>query len=260
MDSHQPWQMLLRAPEPSDHVIQLYTDAGFLTRAVAQFIGAGLEQHEGGVVVATPSHIDAIVRALGARLDVKAAQARGQLVTVDARRMLDSFMVDGRPHRRKFFAAVRGILDRVTTTGYPMMRLFGEMVDLLWDQNLPATVELEQLWNEVLTARRAALLCAYRIDNFDRRVHRGVLHQLTRCHSHLVPVEDYARLGRAVDAAYRDVFGRDSESDLLRRRLGRRPDGAVMPPAEAALLALREVHGDAADELLERARRHYGCQ
>ena len=189
MDSTQPWQTLLRTPEPCDHVIQLYTDDAFLVRAVAQFVGAGLEQHEGGVLVATPSHIEAIVRALGARLDVKAAQARGQLVTVDAQRTLDRFMVGGRPHREKFFAAVRGVLDRVTTTGYPMMRLFGEMVDLLWDHNLPATVELEQLWNEVLTARRAALLCAYRIDDCERHIDRGVLHQLTRCHSHLVAID-----------------------------------------------------------------------
>ncbi len=77
-------------------------------------------------------------------------------------------------------------------------------------------------------------------------------------HSHLVPVEDYARFERAVDRADQEVFGPDSEAGLLRELLGQRRTGApAMPPAQAALLALRDVRRDLADDVLERARRHY---
>jgi len=254
----QSWESLFRTPAPCDHVIQLYTADGFLTRAVGAFVGTGLRQGDGAVVIATPPHVEAITRALGADVDVDAARARTQLVILDAQGCLDHFMRDGRPDAGKFFTIVGAVLDRVTAAGYPRMRLFGEMVDLLWDHNLPATLELEELWNQVLAARGVSLLCAYRIDNFDRHAHRGVLHQLTRSHSHLVPVEDYARLERAVDHAYREVFGPDSEPSLLRQILGRPAEGGpVMPPAQAALLALRDVRRDLAEDVLERARRHY---
>jgi len=258
MEFTQSWQSLFRAPQPCDHVIQLYTDDTFLGRAVEQFIGIGLEHSEGAVLIATPAHVELITAALAARVDVAAARERGQLVVLDARRCLDQFMVDGRPDPEKFFALVDSVLDRVVQAGYGKMRLFGEMVDLLWSHNLPATLELEDLWNRVLAARRVALLCAYRIDNFDRHAHRGVLHQLSRSHSHLVPVDDYARFERAVDDAYRDVFGADGEAGLLRELLGRQNDASpAMPAAQAALHALRNVRRELADEVLARARRHY---
>ena len=258
MEFAQPWYELFRTPAPCDHVIQLYTDEAFLTRAISHFVGAGLEHGEGGVMIATPAHLQAVTRALGVTVDVASARARDQLVILDAQACLDGFMVDGRPHPEKFFAVVGVVLDRVTAAGYPRMRLFGEMVDLLWDHNLKATLELEALWSQVLAARRVALLCAYQIDNFDRHAHRGVLHQLSRCHSHLVPVEDYQRFERAVDHAYREVFGPNGDAGLLRQLLGRPTDGPpTMPAAQAALLALRDVRRDLADDVLERARRHY---
>jgi hypothetical protein len=258
MEGPQPWHALYRAPAPRDHVVQLYTDEAFLTRAVGEFAGAGLAQGEGAVLIATPPHLDAFTRALGARLDVDAACARTQLVVLDAQVCLDRFMRGGRPDAEKFFAVIGGVLDRVGAAGYPRVRLFGEMVDLLWNLDLPATLRLEELWSQVLAARGLSLLCAYRIDNFDRRAHRDVLHAISGCHSHLVPVEDYARLERAVDHAYREVFGAESEPALLRQLFARRPAGSpVMPPAQAALLGLREIHRDVAEDVLERARQYY---
>lgn len=254
----QPWQSLYRAPAPCDHVIQLYTDDAFLTRAIGEFIGTGLRQGEGAVVIATPAHAEAVTRALRGRMDVDGACARTQLVVLDAQATLDRFMVDGQPDAERFFAVASAVLDRVTAAGYPRVRLFGEMVDLLWDHNLPATIALEELWNQVLAARRVSLLCAYQIDNFDRHVHRGVLHQLSRTHSHLVPVEDYDRLERSVDHAYHEVFGPESEAELLRELLGSSVEGGPdMPAAQASLFALRDVRRDLADDVLERARRHY---
>jgi DcmR-like sensory protein len=254
----QPWETHLRTPAPCDHVIQLYTDDGFLTRAVGEFIGTALQQGEGAVVVATPAHVEAITAALRRCVDVVSARERTQLVVLDARSCLSHFMRAGHPDPDLFFTIVGAVLDRVSAAGFPRIRIFGEMVDLLWDQNLPATLELEALWSQVLAARGGSLLCAYRIDNFDRRAHGGVLHQLSRSHSHLVPVEDYARLERAVDRAYHEVFGADSEAGLLREILGQPPAGGpAMPPAQAALLALRNVRSDLADDVLERARRYY---
>lgn len=258
MSSVASWESVLRAPRPCDHVVQLYKDEGFLLRAVTHFLGIGLAEGGGGVLVATPSHVKAVTERLAATIDVPSALTRDQLVLLDAETCLAGFMVEGRPDRSAFFTLAHGVLDRVERAGHPRVRLFGEMVNLLWETNLPATVQLEALWSEVLAERHVSLLCAYQIDNFDPQVHRGLLHRITRSHSHLVPVEDYERLDTAVDRAYRDVFGDRPDTARLREVLARQPStAATMPPGQAALVALRDVRADIADDVLTRARHYY---
>jgi hypothetical protein len=255
----QTWHSLLRAPQSCDHLIQLYTDGGFFTRAVGEFLETGFAAGAGAVVIATPSHVEALTaRLTEGGFDVPAALARGQLVFADARRTLARFMVGGAPERDAFFTTVLPMLDGVRAAGYRDVRAFGEMVNLLWDHNLPATVALEALWNEVLADRRVSLLCAYRIDNFDREAHHGALHQISQKHSHLIPVEDYARLESAVSRAYADVFGSLGEAELLREQLvSRHVTPVSMPEPQTALVALRSLSSDIADAVLTRARHHY---
>jgi hypothetical protein len=160
------WESLLRTPHPRDHVVQLYTHDDFLGRAVAHFLGGGLRDGEGFVVIATPAHIDMITdRLVGTGVNVVGATARRQLVNLDAQGCLEQFiMMDGMPDRATFLATISPVLERVRAAGYPSVRLFGEMVNLLWDQNLDATIRLEELWNEILADEGVSLLCAYRID------------------------------------------------------------------------------------------------
>jgi hypothetical protein len=258
MSSGSSWESLLRTPRPCDHVVQLYKDQAFLVRAVTHFIGSGLALGEAGVLVATPAHVTAVTERLAATLDVPAALARDQLVMLDAETCLASLMVDGLPDRATFLALARGVLDRVHAAGHAKVRLFGEMVNLLLESNLPATMQLEALWAEVLAEQQVSLLCAYRLDNFDHHVHRGLLHRISRSHSHLVPVEDYERLDAAVDRAYRDVFGDRPDTERLRQLLASQPSAAAeMPAAQAALVALRDVRADIADDVLTRARHYY---
>ena len=257
-DAAKAWEPLLRTPEPRDHLIQLYTDEAFLTRAVTQFLGAGLAHDEGALVIAIPEHIEVFTAQLGSSFDVDGARARGQLVTLDAASTLARFMVEGSPDRSAFFGLMNDVLGRMRSDGYGNIRAFGEMVDLLWAKNLAATIQLEELWNEALGDGRVCLLCAYRIDNFDRDVHRGILHRISSSHSHFIPVDDYDRLDQAVERAYRDVFGSIGDPRGLREMLvSRYASPTAMPPAQAALHAVRELKDSIADDVLERARRYY---
>jgi len=256
--SPQPWHPLLRAPQPFDHIVQLYTDDGFLIRAVTEFIGAGLIGGEAAVMVATPAHVRAFEEHLGLTVDLAAARAANQLIVLDAEAALARLVVDGRPDPEVFVRFINPLLDRAQAGGNGRVRVFGEMVNLLCDRNPEATAELEGLWNEVLAERGVSLLCAYRLDNFDRQLHRGLLHQISRSHSHVVPVEHYQRLESAVDRAYRDVFGAEEDTASLRDLLvAGVPSTPVMPSAQAALVALRGLRTDIADAVLERARHYY---
>jgi hypothetical protein len=259
MTTTPTWGALYQTPHPCDHFVQLYTDEQFLARGVAEFLGTGLAAGEAAVIIATPGHVDLFRAALTeAGVDVADAVRRGRLLFADAAECLAKFMIDDMPDGRAFSALVTGMLESLRAGGNEKVRLYGEMVDLLWRENLDATVRLEELWNETLTAERVSLLCAYGIDNFDRRTHRRVLPEITRVHSHLVPVDDYDRLDRAVERAYTDVFGVDGDAEGFRALLlSGSAASAVMPSAEAALLALRGVSARTADAVLERARHHY---
>jgi hypothetical protein len=255
----ESWEPLFATPGRCDHFVQLYQDETFLARAVFHFLGAGLAKREGAVVMATAAHGALVVdRLAAAGFDTSDLMERQQLVILDAEDCLARFMVADRPDRSAFLSLVGGVLDEVRSAGFARLRLYGEMVDLLWERNLEATLELEALWSEVIVDQGISLLCTYRIDNFDRNAHRTILQRLCHCHSHLIPVEDYERFDRAVERAYADVFGASGDGATLRRLLmADYPASARMPPAQGALMALRQVSPNVADSVLERARLHY---
>ena len=254
-----PWQGLLTAPAPGQHIAQLYTDRDFLARAVGRWIDDGLRQGEGVVIIATPPHWRATLHVLDTHhIAVERFQRRGQLVVKDAEETLATFMVNGQPDRPRFRAVVGGVIDEVQVSGFRKVRGFGEMVDILRLKDLSATFRLEALCNEILVERGIALLCGYSLDAFDPKIYRGLLQQVSDSHSHLIPVEDYTRLERAVASAYDEIFGggRDT-SDLRHALLQHYPRPAAMPDAEAAMLAVREFVPGTADAVLASARRHY---
>ena len=256
----EAWERLLSDPKPGQHVAQLFTDHAFLNRALGRFVGDGLRRGDGVVVIATPGHR----RSLGLQLAQRGlagdhAEASGQLVLKDAEPTLSTFMVDGHPHERRFRGMIEALLAQVRSAGYSRVRAFGEMVDLLRHRNLAATWSLERLWQAALREHGIALLCGYSLDVFDPTIYRGVVQQVASLHSDLVPVDDYARLERAVGRAYEDVFGGGEDAANLRRTFlehYQRP--AVMPDATAAILALREFVPGTVDAVLDSARRRYG--
>ena len=259
MTPFAPWHDMLASPAAGQHIAQLYTERQFLARAVGRWVGDGLRQGEAVIVIATPLHWRAILRELDARhLRAEAFQRRGQLIVQDAEETLATFMADGMPDRDRFRQVIGGVLDDTQANGFRKVRAFGEMVDLLRRTNLTATFRLEELWNEVLVERGIALLCGYSLDTFDPKIYRGLLQLVTRSHSDLIPVEDYARLEWAVARAYEEIFGGGQDAgDLRRAFLQHYARPAAMPDGEAALMAVREFVPATADALLDSVRRHY---
>jgi len=84
-----------------------------------------------------------------------------------------------------------------------------------------------------------------------------MLPRLSENHSHLIPVEDYTRLERAVSEALRDAVGPDESRVLEDRLLSRYPGSFRMPRSQALLLALRQTLPLVADDVLQRSRTLY---
>jgi hypothetical protein len=249
---------VVRQPSPCDHLIQSYTDDGFLGDVVADYVEAGFIQGEGAVIIATDPHVALFANRLAARgVHVPSAVAGHRLLFLNAEQTLAKFIVAGQPDRERFLSVVGSALDHVRAGGLRGVRLYGEMVDLLWGVSLDATMTLERLWNEVLTDERLSLLCAYRLDALDRRA-QGVLRQVTHCHSHLLPMDDPERFERAVDRAYTEVFGVRGDARTLRElMIAREGLKTVMAKAQAAVFALEALPSLIANEVRARARRYY---
>jgi hypothetical protein len=132
------------------------------------------------------------------------------------------------------------------------------MVNILWEQgNVEASMSLEDQFDRLAKHHEIAIFCSFVMDNFDNQVQSRLLPRLGQNHSHLIPVEDYARLERAVAEALRDTVGADEARVLEQRLLAKAPSPFQMPRSQALLLALRETLPMMADSVLARSRNLY---
>jgi len=92
---------------------------------------------------------------------VAAARARGAYLALDARETIRRFMVGDRPDPAGFWQVTTPLLRQAALAGQPV-RVFGEMVSLLWDAGLVnAAIEVEEMWNELGRQYPFSLICAY---------------------------------------------------------------------------------------------------
>src|SRR5919205_346142 len=206
MDNNAAWGDLLEKSGPPDHIVQLYQDDEFLGRAVCRFAAGTLANGEGLILVPTQAHWEAFRPRLEAEgVDVKAAQSRGQLTVVDADELLPRFMRDAMPDAPVFLGLAADVIANARGGGrYPKVRWWGEMVNILWEQGNPgASMSLEDQFDRLAHHHEIAIFCSFVMDNFNSEVHSRLLPRLGQNHSHLIPVEDYARLERAVAGALR---------------------------------------------------------
>ena len=257
-----PWHRLLTDAAPRDHIVQLYQDQDFLNRAVCRFAAAALANGEGLILVPTLAHWNAFRPRLEAGgVDVKAARDRGQLTVVDADEFLPSFMRGTMPDAPVFLGLATEVITRARGAGrYPKMRWWGEMVNVLWERgDVAGSMSLEDLFDQLGHEQDVALFCSFLMDNFNGEVHTRMLPRLGKNHSHLIPVEDYARLERAVAEALRETIGPVEAPVLEGQLLSRYPAPFHMPRPQALLLALRQVLPLVADAVLQRSRNLYAA-
>ena len=129
-----------------------------LVALLAGYVGDGLDRDEAVVVVTTPAHRAALEQALAQR-GLRVDELPARYVVLDAAETLRALCPGGVPDRDAFARSVGAAVDRLA--GRPV-RLFGEVVSLLWEAGDPgAALAVESLWEEAAHARDLLLLCAY---------------------------------------------------------------------------------------------------
>ena len=256
----ESWDQVVADAGPGDHIVQLYQDQEFLKGAVCRYIGAGLANGEGVILFSTLTHWDAFRSRLEAEaVDVHAAQQRGQLTMFDADELLARFMHGAMPDPPTFNGVVGNIIGQAHAGGsYQNLRAWGEMVNVLWERgDVSGSMNLEDLFDQLNKIVDIVMFCSFLMDNFNGDVHEAMLPRLGMNHSHLIPVEDYARLEHAVDDALRETIGPDEARVLASQLLSRYQPPFSMPRSEALLLALRQFLPKVADPVLQRSRELY---
>ena len=145
-----------------DKAVVFYRDEEELAEQVSEYLLLAIQDGGVAIVVATAAHRRSFEGHLaGMGVDVAAASARGFYLAPDASETMRGFMVADRPDPAGFWQAISPMLRQAAKAGRPV-RVFGEMVALLWHQGLvSAGVDVEALWNELGAQYPFELLCAY---------------------------------------------------------------------------------------------------
>ncbi len=182
---------------PWSHIVHFYRHDGALTGGVTEYLAGALD---GGaaVIVATPAHRQAFEASLAAAgADVTGARERGELILLDAADTLRR--IAGKPGRidpARFDTEIGSMIRQAAAVRRPV-RVYGEMVALLWDAGqVLAALELETRWNGLGREVPFSLYCAYRHESVASGDRRGVVDEVCRLHAGVITGPEDGAPGR----------------------------------------------------------------
>jgi hypothetical protein len=171
-----------------EHLVQFCDTEDELVNAVVPYLAAGLDADEAVLVVATEPHRLAFEQMLAASGNsLEQAIVAGTYVSVDAVELLsqlldaesDTISAEG------FDAGIGTLVRRQLSTGRPL-RVYGEIVALLWDRgDGAAVVALEELWSRLQRDDQFTLFCGY--PGTDAPTYPAALRQVCRSHASMLP-------------------------------------------------------------------------
>ncbi|HEX8502357.1 MAG TPA: ATP-binding protein [Pyrinomonadaceae bacterium] len=217
-----------------EHFVQFYESDEFLLDSLADFVAEGLSGGDACVVVAKGERregLDACLRARG--LDAESARLRGQLRVLDAAETLARLTVGGVPDAGRFAEVIGGLVEGAARA-HGRVRIFGEMVALLWaDGNRDAALRLEALWNRLQETSAFTLFCAYPMSGFGGGAQAAALGHVCDEHARVIPAESYAALAGA-DQRLLAIIELQRKAASLEAEIKERRE------AEAALRSLKD--------------------
>jgi signal transduction histidine kinase len=213
-----------RSSEQGAHLVQFYDDTSYLAERVAAFLQPALVRQGAAVVVARAHNLISIEQELrDANLSTDRLRMEGRLVVLDASQLLETFMIGPLPDRAKFREHVGGLIAKLRAA-FPdgELRIYGEMVDVLWAEQKPdAVLALEQLWTELSGIASFSLLCGYRLGGFGDERHVRHFEAVCSAHDHVSPTEEFALFGPDAASA-RSITALEQRARSLETEVARR--------------------------------------
>jgi hypothetical protein len=172
---------------PRDHIVLFYADDGELVQKVGGYLTGAIGKGGAAIVVGTWAHQLALGRRLAqAGIDLAEARSAGLYTELDAADTIDRFVIGDRADAASFWAEITPAIRRAVSLGRPV-RIFGEMVSLLWDAGqIGAAIEVEAMWNELGVQFPFALVCAYPLTSVTDGALHDPLTDVCRAHSAVI--------------------------------------------------------------------------
>lgn len=253
-EASNPGSWSLHKSLKREHAAQFYEEDTFLVEAVVRFIGAALGAGDAAIVIATPPHqirLAEHLQRLG--LDLERISTQGRFFALDAAETLSRILVDGWPDEHRFAEVVGATVARASTADGLNVRVFGEMVALLWAAGQrEAVLRIEQLWDDLAETVPFSLLCGYRLADFSQERDGQNFLRICGAHSHVIPAESYTGLARLDQRSPSITELREKahtlETEIARRQeaeAGRRSHERRAAELQASLAAIVESSDDA---------------
>lgn len=177
------------------HSVHIYDEHSSMIKRLCGIVVSGLQIGNSVLIVATQEHREQLLKELSeAGVDVRQHAREGRFTMVDAKEILDAFMVEGRPDACLFSESIGSLLEDARKNARSKdagLTVFGEMVAVLWDEgNKEAALELERLWNDALSSRAFHLHCAYPRRSFVNEKDGLGLAEVCQAHSHVLDSTD----------------------------------------------------------------------
>jgi hypothetical protein len=147
---------------PCDHVVQIYENDQVFMHSLEGFVGSGFLAGDSVILIATTQHLKILEdRLKNQGFDIDALIDNDQYLALEVNEALSKFFVNEWPDENLFYAFVSGLIKRAQNHNRKV-RAFGEMVATLWGKgHNGATVQLENLWNQLHKKDEFTLFCAY---------------------------------------------------------------------------------------------------
>jgi hypothetical protein len=151
------------------HTVRFCESDRSLAVIVAQFLVDGLAAGNPGIVVATPVQQAVVILELDCRsMDVVQLQRSHDLVLLDARDTLATFMTNDIPDAERFTSCMHDVIARACRgRDGCAVRIYGQMVDILWGEGrYDAAIRLEMLWTKLAATRAFSVTCGESMGHF----------------------------------------------------------------------------------------------
>ena len=147
---------------PCDHVVQIYENDKVFIDTLEGFIGSGILAGDSVIIIATKEHLKILEgRLMKQGFNIHSLSKSDRYITLDAKEALSNFIVNDWPDEILFIEFISKLIQRAQKNN-SHVRAFGEMVALLWEKGFNgATVQLENLWNQLHKKDGFTLFCAY---------------------------------------------------------------------------------------------------
>lgn len=183
------------------HGVRFYSSDQDISALVVDFLIAGLMKGQSVAMIATPERRHHILERVSMGFDIAPLQRDGLLVVLDAAETLDGLLKNDEIDGRAFEEAVPPMLAELSRQGTTPVRLYGEMVDLLWRQHRQTSAAQLELHTRRISARLPLLtLCGYSARPFARD-RRGAAH-VCGFHTHVLTRHWDENLTRSVDKLF----------------------------------------------------------